>query len=648
MLKLLLILALIAMLKCTADAARVTQGGKTSWRIVVPGSSGDVERFACDELKRYVKQMSGAALLDARNERSHVIRIGLRKDLGTIDLPAAKTGFDGYSITVTDDAITIAGDNPRGVLYAVYDLLERLGCRWYHPTIDPKDPEVVPKNADLLLPNGKWSESARIEDRLYWISGLAFKVMPESIAQLDWAAKNRYNGLSWQCIPDLIEAHLAEMESTGVFAAMRKRGMMFHGPGHSFPHFLPTKTYFDKHPQWFGFREGKRQPHGDKWPLTNFCMSNVEAQDEFIRNVLEFAKQHPQIQRLDLLPIDGGLPCECENCLKSTPTDLLIALYNKLATRLKTAAPDVVLDCVPGYGQLTETPDKVFPSDGLAGLYAHWGRNHAESYDDPQYGRRPNLMVWESYFKRFMICSYYAANSHQPFTGPPYLHAIEGDTRYMVNHGVSGALVLEYPFGFWWSNSFNVRMGGLYPYYYPKRDPVSELNDYALRYYGPKAGPIMGEYLAMAGATENLERTYRASRAEADEGDVAWLKDMRSMIGRAAQLAEGDQIYSYRISKAASAMDMLIRLAPCGQKISEIDKAVAEIKDGKAQKADAETKIAAARAMIADLISYSDKLGALNNGVVDPEWMKGWTINRILTDPLDRAEKSLNANGKTD
>lgn len=639
MLKVLVVLTLLLALRCSVDAARITQGGRTSWGVYVPKSAGVVERFASEELRRYVKLMSGATLLDrAQAKQPRTIRLGLRADLGGLDLPASKPGFDGYGISVTDGSITIAGDNPRGVLYGVYDLLERLGCRWYHPAIDPNDPEVVPKNADLTLADAKWSESGAIEDRLYWISGLAFKVMPESIAQLDWAAKNRYNGLSWQCVSELIDKHLAEMDSVGVFEAMRKRGLILHGPGHSFPYFLPTERYFDKHPEWFGFRDGKRQPHGGKWPLTNFCMSNDAARDEFTANVLAFAKKHPLIERLDLLPIDGGLPCQCEECKKSTPTDLLLALYNNLAAKLKPVAPGVVVDCVPGYGQLTDPPVKVFPSDDLAAVYAHWGRNHNESYSDPQYGRRPNMMVWQSYFKRFTICSYYAANSHQPFTGPPYLHAIEGDTRYMVEHGVRGAFVLEYPFGFWWSNSFNVRMGGLYPYYYPKRDPASELEDYASRYYGPKAGPIMGEYLAMVGARDNLERTYRPSRCEGDEWNVGWLKDMRSMIGRAAQLAAGDATYSYRVSKAAASMDMLIDLAPCRQKILDIQSAVA---DGKAEKTDVEARIAAARKMIAALITHAEELGKRNDGVMDAEWMAGWTINRLLKDPLDAAEKKL-------
>jgi len=623
-------------------ASQITTGGKTTWRVCLPPNAGTEERFAADELKCYVKEMSGARLFDTRSpSRPHTIRVGLRANLDSSDLPEPKKGFDGYSISITEQAITIAGENPRGVLYGVYDLLERLGCRWYHPAIDPKDPEVVPKNPDLTLPTGKWSESARIEDRVYWISGLAFQVMPETVAQLDWAAKNRYNGLSWQCIPEKIDEHLAEMESKGIFAGMKKRGLMFHGPGHSFPYFLATDKYFEVHQEWFGFRDGKRQPHGGSWPLTNFCMSNSDACDEFIRNTEVFVKKYPQFHWLDLLPIDGGFPCQCEECLKSTPTDLLIGLYNKLADRMKTVAPEVIVDCVPGYGQVTDPPTKVFPNANLAAVYAHWGRNHDQSYDDPYYSHKANLLTWASYFKRFMICSYYAANSHQPFTGPPFLHALEGDTKFMVEHGMTGALVLEYPFGFWWNNSFNVRMGGLYPYYYPNRDPRSELKDYALHYYGPKAGPLMSDYLLMIGSNENLEKTYRASRGEADDWEVNWFKDARKMLSRAAELAADDPTYSYRISKRASGLDMLIHLGASRQKITDIEKAVADVKEGRAQKADVEKQIAEARTLIADLISHAEKLGSLNDGVMDQDWMKGWTINRTYTDPLDRDEKLL-------
>lgn len=614
-----------------SQSAKIAMGGKTSWRVYVPSKAGLIERFARDELKKYVEKMSGVRLPDAERKGPHTISLGLKKGLG----------HDGYSVSVSPDSIVITGENPRGVLYGVYDLLERLGCRWYYPTLDPKDPEVVPKNPNLSLVVGKWAESARILDRFYWTSGLAFWIKPErAIPQLDWAAKNRYNGLSWQCIAENVETDLETMRKTGILAEMEKRGLMLHGPGHSFPFFLSTEKYFKEHREWFGMLKGERKPHGGVWPAPNFCMSNPQAREEFIGNVVSFAKKHPEIARLDLLPIDGAVPCECPECAKSTPTDLLVGVYNEIADRLarRGGSPDMIVDGVPGYGLLANPPDKVFPNGKWQAVYAHWGRNHATSYDDPDYAKRANMLVWHSYFPRFMICSYYAANSHEPFSGPPYLHAIEGDTKFMVEHGVTGAFVLEYPFGFWWNNAINVRMGGIYPYYYPKRYPRSEVRDYALNYYGPKAGHILAEFFLMIGDNKNLERTYRASRGEAEEWDVIWLTEMRSIIARAKQLAAKDPVYAYRVSKLDMVMAMLADLGPSRAKIIEIVKAVAE---ADRDEVEIRKKIADARTMIAELLARGEHLAAMNVGIMDGEWFQNWMIERTFTGPLKEAEKKL-------
>ena len=614
------------------QTARITSHGATVWRVYVPPGSAKVELFARDELRKYIEQISGARLADARSTGAHTISLGLKRGLGD----------DGYSISVSPDSVTILGDNPRGVLYGVYDLLERLGCRWYYPTLDPKDPEVVPHRADLSLSVGTWHESARIPDRFYWMSGLAFWVKPErAIPQLDWAAKNRYNGVSWQCITENVASDLATMKSTGILAEMEKRGLMLHGPGHCFPFFLSTEKYFRDHPDWFGMLKGQRRPHGGVWPAPNFCMSSPEARGTFIENVIAFAKKHPEIQRLDLLPIDGAVPCECPECAKSTPSDLLSGLYNEISDRLTKVCPNTIVDGVPGYGLLEKPPGKVFPNGKWQAVYAHWGRHHHTSYDDADYARRPAMLVWQSYFKRFMICSYYAANSHAPFCGPPYLHAIAGDTKYMVNHSVTGAFVLEFPFGFWWNNAQNVRLGGIYPYYYPERDPQSEIRDYALNYYGPKAGPILSEFLLMAGDNSNLDRVYRLARGEGDDWDVIWLSDMRTMIARAKQLTAKEPVCAYRVSKLDMVMEMLADLGSSRNKIIEIEKAVAEPNLDDARKDEIRKRIADARRMCDDLLAHAQRLADLNIGIADGEWFQNWMIGRTFTNPLKEAEKRL-------
>jgi len=624
--------------------AKLASAGKTDWHIQLSPHAGPVEQFAAEELCRYFHKITGAELSMTQGGKK-IILLGLRKDLPAEALPTPKKGADGYTLSVSPDKIIIAGDNPRGVLYGVYDLLERMGCRWYVPKLDPKDPEVVPNSPNLSVPVGNWSEASPFEDRIYWLSGLAFEVrQKQALAQIDWAAKNRFNILSWQCVPEKIDSDLAEMQSKGIFAAMEKRGLVLHGPGHSFPYFLSTEKYFKDHPEWFGMRDGKRQPHGGVWPATNFCMSNQAAVDQFMANVEEFVKKYPQIKRLDLLPIDGGLPCQCAECSKNTPTDLAISLYNKVTERVAKVAPDVVVDCVPGYSVLEKPPVKVRPDDRLSACYAHWGRDHRTSYGDAEYERKDELLQWMSVFKRFWICSYYAANSHQPWTGPPYLHALQGDTEFMLKHHVTGAFVLEFPPGFWWNNSFNIRMAGIYPYYYPARDPGSELRDYAFRYYGPKAGPLVYEYLLTTGSNKHLESSYRASRGDATPEDMAFLGEMQALLKRAADLAHADSTYAYRVGKLGVGMELLMHFGPGRRvKVREAEQTVDACLSGKATPEEARKKIAEARAFADEVIAHARKLAAANpdNGTMDADWVKGWAIGFGFECALAAAEKKL-------
>ncbi|HNT33393.1 MAG TPA: DUF4838 domain-containing protein [bacterium] len=627
----------------SSTTVSVVKDGMTSWRLFVPRSAGQVERFAADELIHYVNMISGATLQRSdRRRNTKLIIVGVRSDLDQKSLPKPKLGFDGYTISVSPETIVIAGDNPRGVLYGVYDLLERLGCRWYHPQLDPKDPEVVPKSASLALSMGEWSESARIEDRYYWMSSLAFTIVPERVvAQLDWAAKNRYNGVSWQCVWEKIDEHLNLMHFSGIFVQMQKRGLQLDGPGHSMPYFLKTQDYFDEHPDWFGLKNAQRQPHGGPWPATNYCTSNKEANETFMANVVDFVRKNPEIRQLDLIPADGGRPCECLLCQQRHATDQTVELFNELSERLEKVNPDVILTTVPGYCPIELPPERSVPNGKWQGIYAHWGRNHKCSYSDADYPRRQNLLVWASYFKRFQVCSYYAANSHQPFFGPPFLHALKADTEFYIEQGITGAFVLEYPFGFWWNNSFNVRMGGLYPYYCPDRDPVSEIRDYAIHYYGAEAGRVLAQYFLMLGDNRNLERSYRASRGEADAGDMDFFREMRTMIKRAEQLAEPNPIHSYRVSKLAMGMDFLLQLAPTRSRITAIQKVAEECIAGRSDVVELRTMIADARAMIALLEAEVERLAAAENGVISEEWLKGWILKRTYSDPLLLVEKKL-------
>ena len=628
--------------QAASHAVDIVKGGNSRWRVHCPKESGPVEHFAASELVKYIEQISGFRMKEARRTGKWSISVGLREHFKLGELPEQKNGFDGYRLLISPDRIVIAGDTPRGALYGVYDLLERLGCRWHQMSLDPKDPEVVPWKPDLSLPAGKWSEAGKIELRIFNGSAFFFDLHPERmLPQIDWAAKNRYNGVSWQAHhkPESVRLEIEQMERAGVLAELDKRGLMLHGPGHSFPFFLPTETYFEKHPEWFGFLDGKRRPHGGEFPAVNYCWSNAEANEEFIRNVEAFLRKYTQLKIFLPVWIDGGRSCQCEACVRRGAANLIVELFNQLSERMEKSAPGVKLEAVVGYPPLEKPPEGVVANGKWQALYAHWGRNHKQSYNDPEYVMKENLRTWSSFFKDFSLCSYYATTSHQPINGPPFLHALANDTKYLVANKIKESLVMQYPHGFWWNFAFNLSSAGTHAYYFPERQPAEELKDYSLTYFGPAAGPVVANYFRQL--SDNLEISYRASRGSATDEDMATLQKMKALIDDATQKAAQDRIVLYRLQKLAAGHELLIRW---GDGLKYLRAAEAKMK---AMETDATAKdevrkaIQAGRDYAASFLSHAATVEKDFPGITSAEWMESWYLNRTLLGPLKKLEQKL-------
>jgi hypothetical protein len=118
-----------------------------------------------------------------------------------------------------------------------------------------------------------------------------------ALKQLDWAMKARYNAMGWQADTHTpLEKQYRQLEEQGLLAELRKRDILLHGPAHCFNLLLRNEDYFQKHPEWFGVRDGKRAQQA--FGGAQFCWSNIEARRQFTDNVEVFARQARQIKVL--------------------------------------------------------------------------------------------------------------------------------------------------------------------------------------------------------------------------------------------------------------------------------------------------------------------------------------------------------------
>lgn len=604
--------------------------GRSEWRLQNVSPDSPVCAFAVGELLKYVAQISGCELrMFHQGASSPVIAVGLRRDMSpeaTDLLPHPITGHDGYSLRVSPYGIIVAGDNERGVVYGVYDLLEQIGCRWFYPQLDPLDAEVVPRMTRITLPLVSKSVASPMRLRICNASSFFFDIRPDMmVKQLDAAMKARYNGMGWQCDhKTYVGEQYREMEKSGVIAEMKRRGMFLHGPAHSFPHFLRNE-YFEEHPEWFGMRDGRRvkQEIGG----AQFCWSNSEARRRFVDNAEQFVTESPGLDIFCSLGFDGGVCCDCPECRRYTPADLVITLMNEVVERLQASAPHVEIEMSGGYDPVHEPPENTKPHDALRVIWAHWGRYHGYGYDDPKYGLIDNLEKWRRAFPgRLTLCQYYTDNFATPWISAPYPVVLEGDRRYCLSKGVDAVYMLMWSPGYWWNHGFNGYMAGMC-YYDFSLDPWDVIRDYAVRYFGENAGQFLAEYFC--DWVTDVDLAYRIKDGTTDSDTLTLRSQRERWIAPAIEATHGDALLCHRVGKVVKLHDLAERL----DGLHRLRREIGRLREtGRCEQADA--VLQEARTYAANLLAHMESLADTGQGLIDHGDVSGF-IRLIMRQWLD-------------
>ncbi len=599
----------------------LVEDGRSEFTLAVVSPKSPAAVFAGQELARYVRAMTGYTLTGgAVSATQPAILVGLRGELpaaAAANLPAPASGYDGYSLVIEPARIVIAGENGRGVLYGVYDLLERAGCRWFYPQQDPADRELVPRLRRLELDATRVGIASPMRIRVANPSGWFFDMdVAAASAQLDWAAKCRYNTLGWQCQTRMpIVAQYRKMQDAGLLAELDRRELWLHGPGHCFDQLLSATDYFQQHPEWFGLRDGKRVPQN--FFGAQFCWSNPEARAQFARNVQAFHAACPHLDILYIVPFDGGRACACQECTETGASNALMRVMSAVLDRLQRSAPDVRVETVGGYSPVVEPPTGEKLHSRQAILWAHWGRYHGYGYDDPRYTHKANLLAWQAAAPAGVtVGQYYCDNFAEPWIMPPFCTVMEGDRRFFLERGFESAYVLMWSPGFWWNHGLNGWLAGRC-LYDASSDLLALLPDYANTYYGPKAGPLVARYLDEWARDVDLAYHLRGGCSDAERATLA--RQRKEFLEPARAAVEGDRLLSYRLNK-------LVQLHALAEQLAELQRRCGEVKRlreaGKVE--DARAQLAEARSGRDRTLAMMERLAALHTGLLDENDVKGF------------------------
>jgi len=226
----------------------------------------------------------------------------------------------GFRIVASETGVSLSGESDLATRYAIYTLLDQLGCRWFIP--GPMG-EVLPTLPTLKIHQQDLSTG------------------PGTI----------YRGL-WYCDND--------------FGRRNRLGGLAISAGHNIEFAVP-KELRTKHPEIKAIINGKPHDHLIKWthPLVADALSNA---------CLDALKKDPELKTYSLSPDDGASWDESDdakhdagdhdpilNCVAKA--DRLMVLANRVASKVSAAHPDVRFGML-AYVDYTRAPvrEKVHPS----------------------------------------------------------------------------------------------------------------------------------------------------------------------------------------------------------------------------------------------------------------------------------------------
>lgn len=280
-------------------------------------------RESVTDLSHYLERMSGAKIeVLAGLPTAETTRIPIL--IGELAIekfgPPQTTSLVGqdFRVVVTPTVVGLAGASDLGSSYAVYEILDRLGCRWYMPS---ELGECIPLQDTIQLAATDESLAPHTYYRDIWHSDPVY------------SRRNRAGGL-------------------GVSA------------GHALESYI-TKEQLQQHPDWNAEIGGERRLH----PCDvghRLCWANPEVADAIADSVIAIIDRDGS-RSISLSPGDGTNFCECEKCRALDTgdwdstlncvsiTDRYLHLANRIAERVAAKYPDVMLGFL-AYVQFTRPP----------------------------------------------------------------------------------------------------------------------------------------------------------------------------------------------------------------------------------------------------------------------------------------------------
>jgi len=398
----------------TAPALLLADDGRAGYPLVIPGAAARIEEKAAQDLAHVLGLICGAEFAVVREgtgSQGQGPCISLGRTQRLRDSAAAWKDADlaaeGYAIEVVDRTLFLYGGSGRGLIHAVYALLEEdLGCRWYG--LDSVDTPRLPRLAAKVVPR---KVVPALELRDPYILRLHAPT---------WSLRNRTN-----------TPHARVPLAWG-------GSIRYHHMGHTYARYFPTEQYFPQHPEYYALVNGKRQP-------TQLCHTNQDVVRLSIEKTCEIFRDNPDVTITAIGPNDGRGFCDCPDCKRLDDRNggrsgSYYHFLNQIAAGVKREFPAHRIISL-AYLDYARPPTNLEVDDAI--IIQLCTDSHAWRYQFCQVSESEEfqgiLRAWEARKATVFIWDYTTDYVHHLVPMANWA-VVAANTRFYLQHGVRGIM----------------------------------------------------------------------------------------------------------------------------------------------------------------------------------------------------------------
>jgi len=473
-------LTLLALSRTAFARITIVKDGQAQAVIVTAEKPSTSATQAAKELQQFVEQMSGAKLpiqtdAAAPPAGQSLLLVGRSKLVTGVEIPSGTDrdfSREGFVLKTRGNTLVLAGNEDsgyHGTEYAVYELLDRLGCRWYFPG---SYGQVIPTLKTIELPDLDVTQRPSFAVRNIWTSGWA-EVSPD---MAPWLLRNK---------------------------GTPRGGFAFPGDG-SIQNLVPLSKYAKDFPDIYAMdKDGKRQDVKTPAHLTMLCTTNPKAVELAAQSICDFFRANPEANSYGFSAPDNAAICYCPVCMArmndfmqdsdigESISDPYFNFVNNLAWEVNKTFPDK-------YIVTLAYATRVVPPEGLdrpwnpniviqlAQLRVSAMRPIGTPTDVFALRQLRTLKAWSRITPKMLVYDY---DPHADVSRMPYWRsrAIASDLRLYHKNNVLGFTTEGYSTFFRTGLNYYIRARCMWDV---NADPDALLDDYYKRFFGPAEAPM--------------------------------------------------------------------------------------------------------------------------------------------------------------